>query len=175
MKENKNENNVVATGKENENVPGFDENKNNKNFDVSKYSRNLNNFEIITQSENRLINIGSEIENKESVQTDLKEKENEINKDEIKDISQENKKGIFSRGIDWISNAFKEFSLLWKSEELIDAYDANGNLVKKPKNKIPLKSKEKTEDQISKNISDDIKSDTLNYAHDNINYGALFN
>ena len=175
MNENINENKIIIIKEADENVLNIDKTKKVKKLDVSKYTRNLNNVDIITQSENRLINIRNEIENKESVQTDLKEKEDEINQNESKDEPKENKKGIISRGVDWISGAFKELSLLFKSEELIDAYDANGNLVKKPKNKIPYKSKQKTEDEIKKNVSDDIKSDTLNYVHDNINYGALFN
>ena len=175
MNENINENKIIIIKESDKNVLNTDKNKKIKKFDVSKYTSNLNNFDTITQSDNRLINIKSEIENKESVQTDLKEKEDEINKEEINDNLKESKKGIFSRGVDWINGAFKEFFLLFKSEELIDAYDANGNLVKKPKNKIPFKSKPKTEDQIQKKVSDDIKSDTLNYVHDNINYGALFN
>ena len=175
MNENINENKIIIIKDADENVLNIDKNKKVKKLDVSKFTRNLNNVDIITQSENRLINIRSDIENKESVQTDLKEKEDEINQNEVKDVPKENKKGIISRGVDWISGAFKELSLLFKSEELVDAYDANGNLVKKPKNKIPYKSKQKTEDEIKKNVSDDIKSDTLNYVHDNINYGALFN
>ena len=87
----------------------------------------------------------------------------------------EKKKGIFSRGIEWINGAFKEFSLLWKNEELIDAYDANGNLVKRPKKKIPLKKTQNKNDPIEEKISDDVKSSTLNYVQDGINYGAFFN
>ena len=156
-----------------------EENYSNKdNIDIKyetfKYSRNLNNFEKNTQSENRLINIRNEIENKESVQTELSEKEDEFEHNKNNKNINENKKGIFSRGIDWINGAFKEFSLLWKSEELVDAYDANGNLVKRPKNKIPVKSKQNKNDPYEEKIADEVKSSTLNYAQDGINYGALF-
>ena len=144
-------------------------------YETMKYSRNLNNFEKNTQSENRLINIRNEIENKESVQTELSKKEDEFEHNKNNKNINENKKGIFSRGIDWINSAFKEFSLLWKSEELVDAYDANGNLVKRPKNKIPVKSKQNKNDPYEEKIADEVKSSTLNYAQDGINYAALFN
>ena len=148
--------------------------KNNKKDEIYKYSRNLNTFDKNIQSENRLINIRNELENKESVRTDLTEKD-EFESNSNTQISQENKKGFFSRGINWISDAFKEFSLLWKNEELVDAYDANGNLVKRPKNKIPVKSKQNENNPYEEKISDQAKSSTLNYAQDGINYGALFN
>ena len=64
---------------------------------------------------------------------------------------------------------------MWKNEELVDAYDANGNLVKRPKNKIPVKSKQNENNPYEEKISDQAKSSTLNYAQDGINYGALFN
>ena len=155
-----------------------DKSTNNKKYDLYKYSRNLNNFEKNIQSENRLINnISNEIENKESILTELDEKENELNYNQNinKNIAHENKKGIFSKGLDWINNAFKEFSLLWKNEELVDAYDANGNLVKRPKNKIPFKEHKNKNDPYEEKISDQAKSSTLNYAQDGINYGILFN
>ena len=148
--------------------------KNNKKDEIYKYSRNLNTFDKNIQSENRLINIRNELENKESVQTDLTEKD-EFGSNSNAQITQENKKGFFNRGINWISDAFKEFSLLWKNEELVDAYDANGNLVKRPKNKIPVKSKQNENNPYEEKISDQVKSSTLNYAQDGINYGALFN
>ena len=88
---------------------------------------------------------------------------------------QENTKNFFSRIKDSINNAFKEVSLLWKSEELVDSYDANGNLVKRPKKKIPLKKSQNEIDPIEEKISDNAKNETLNYAHDNISYGILFN
>ena len=143
--------------------------------ELYKYSRNLNNFEKNTQSENRLINIRNEIENKESIQTELDEKEDELKKDNNNNKNVENKKGIFRKGIDWINDAFKEFSLLWKNEELVDAYDANGNLVKRPKNKIPVKARQSKNDPYEEKISDEVKSSTLNYAKDGINYGVFFN
>ena len=154
-----------------------DKSTNNKKYDLYKYSRNLNNFEKNIQSENRLINISNEIENKESILTELDEKENELNYNQNinKNIAHENKKGIFSKGLDWINNAFKEFSLLWKNEELVDAYDANGNLVKRPKNKIPFKAHNNINDPYEEKISDQAKLSTLNYAQDGINYGVLFN
>ena len=148
--------------------------KNNKKDEIYKYSRNLNTFDKNIQSENRLINIRNELENKESVRTDLTEKD-EFGSNSNAQITQENKKGFFNRGINWISDAFKEFSLLWKNEELVDAYDANGNLVKRPKNKIPVKSKQNENNPYEEKISDQAKSSTLNYAQDGINYGALFN
>ena len=98
-----------------------------------------------------------------------------MKKDNNNNKNVENKKGFFRKGIDWINDAFKEFSLLWKNEELVDAYDANGNLVKRPKNKIPVKARQSKNDPYEEIISDEVKSSTLNYAKDGINYGVFFN
>lgn len=153
----------------------YDIKSKNRVIEVNKYSRNLNEQEKDFKSENRLINIKNEIDIKESVQENLNEEKDEEKINEENNNPQENKKNIFSRALESISNAFKEVSLLWKSEELVDAYDANGNLVKRPKNKIPTKNSKKDIDPVEEKISDNAKSETFNYAHDNISYGALFN
>ena len=134
--------------------------KNNKDKDTD--------FTYDIKSKNRVIEV-----NKYSRNLNDEKDEEKIN--EENNIPQENKKNIFSRALESISNAFKEVSLLWKSEELVDAYDANGNLVKRPKNKIPTKNSKKDIDPVEEKISDNAKSETFNYAHDNISYGALFN
>ena len=146
-----------------------------KTINVAKFSRNLNNLDKNMQSENRLINIKNEIESKGSISTDLssaKEIELESN---INNIESKNKKGIFRKGIDWINDIFKEISLLWKKEELVDAYDANGNLVKRPKNKIPYIKKQKENNNEEEKIKDFAKTNTLNFAQAGINYGMYFN
>ena len=139
-----------------------------KTINVAKFSRNLNNLDKNMQSENRLINIKNEIESKCSISTDLSS---------TKDIELEskNRKGIFRKGIDWINDTFKEISLLWKKEELVDAYDANGNLVKRPKNKIPYIKKQKENNNEEEKIKDFAKTNTLNFAQAGINYGMYFN
>ena len=146
-----------------------------KTINVAKFSRNLNNLDKNMQSENRLINIKNEIESKGSISTDLsssKEIELESN---INNIESKNRKGIFRKGIDWINDTFKEISLLWKKEELVDAYDANGNLVKRPKNKIPYIKKQKENNNEEEKIKDFAKTNTLNFAQAGINYGMYFN
>ena len=146
-----------------------------KTINVAKFSRNLNNLDKNMQSENRLINIKNEIESKGSISTDLssaKEIELESN---INNIESKNRKGIFRKGIDWINDTFKEISLLWKKEELVDAYDANGNLVKRPKNKIPYIKKQKENNIEEEKIKDFSKTNTLNFAQAGINYGMYFN
>ena len=146
-----------------------------KTINVAKFSRNLNNLDKNMQSENRLINIKNEIESKSSISTDLssaKEIELESN---INNIESKNKKGIFRKGIDWINDTFKEISLLWKKEELVDAYDANGNLVKRPKNKIPYIKKQKENNNEEEKIKHFAKTNTLNFAQAGINYGMYFN
>ena len=168
----------------------YDIKSKNRVIEVNKYSRKLKEQEKDFKSENRLINIKNEIDIKESVQENLNEEKDEEKINEENNNPQENKKNIFSRALEsispkflnfnfykilWFSNAFKEVSLLWKSEELVDAYDANGNLVKRPKNKIPTKNSKKDIDPVEEKISDNAKSETFNYAHDNISYGALFN
>ena len=145
-----------------------------KTINVAKFSRNLNNLDKNMQSENRLINIKNEIESKGCISTDLSSaKEIEL-KSNI-NIESKNKKGIFRKGIDWINDTFKEISLLWKKEELVDAYDANGNLVKRPKNKIPYIKKQKENNNEEEKIKDFAKTNTLNFAQAGINYGMYFN
>ena len=161
---------------------------NNKNKKESKLSRNIITFDKNMQSENRLINIRNEIESKgstiasssiaEETQKDLESNNNnKINNNEINNdiIEPKNNKGFFRRGLDWISNTFNEISFLWKKEELVDAYDANGNLVKRPKNKIPYKKNRKEINIEEEKIKDVAKKNTLNIAQDGINYGILFN
>ena len=166
---------TIETNKEKEIENNHDINKKTRKIDLIKYSRNLNNLEKDFKSENRLINIKNEIEIKESVQENLNEEKEETEMNERNNNPQENTKNFFSRIKDSINNAFKEVSLLWKSEELIDAYDANGNVVKRPKKKIPLKKSQNEIDPIEEKISANAKNETLNYAHDNISYGFLFN
>ena len=166
---------TIETNNEEEIENNNDINKKSRKIDLIKYSRNLNNLEKDFKSENRLINIKNEIEIKESVQENLNEEKEETEMNEKNNNPQENKKNFFSRIKDSINNAFKEVSLLWKSEELVDAYDANGNLVKRPKKKIPLKKSQNKIVPIEEKISDNAKNETLNYAHDNISYGILFN
>ena len=166
---------TIETNKEEEIENNNDINKKSRKIDLIKYSRNLNNIEKDFKSENRLININNEIEIKESVQENLNDEKEETEMNERNNNPKENKKNFFSRIKDSINNAFKEVSLLWKSEELIDAYDANGNVVKRPKKKIPLKKSQNKIDPIEEKISDNAKNETLNYAHDNISYGILFN
>ena len=159
---------TIETNKEEEIENINDIKTKNRKIDLIEYSRNLNKIEKEFSSENSLININNEIENlnNEKEESELIEKNN---------IPQENKKNFFSRIIESINNVFNEVSLLWKSEELVDAYDANGNLIKRPKNKIPLKKRQNKIDPIEEKISDNAKIETLNYAHDNISYGILFN
>ena len=166
---------TIETNKEEEIENNNDINKKSRKIDLIKYSRNLNNIEKDFKSENRLINIKNEIEIKESVQENLNEEKEETEMNERNNNPQENTKNFFSRINDSINNAFKEVSLLWKSEELVDSYDANGNLVKRPKKKIPLKKSQNKTNLIEEKISDNAKNETLNYAHDNISYGILFN
>ena len=166
---------TIETNKEEEIENNNDINKKSRKKDLIKYSRNLNNIEKDFKSENRLININNEIEIKESVQENLNDEKEETEMNKKNNNPQENKKNFFSRIKDSINNAFKEVSLLWKSEELVDSYDANGNLVKRPKKKIPLKKSQNEIDPIEEKITDNAKNETLNYAHDNISYGILFN
>ena len=166
---------TIETNKEEEIENNNDINKKRRKIDLIKYSRNLNNIEKDFKSENRLINIKNEIEIKESVQENLNDEKEETEMNERNNNPQENTKNFFSRIKDSINNAFKEVSLLWKSEELVDSYDANGNLVKRPKKKIPLKKSQNKINPIEETISDNAKNETLNYAHDNISYGILFN
>ena len=73
-----------------------------------------------------------------------------------------------------MSYIFHEIPLLWKKEELVEGYDANGNIVYRPKKKIPVKEKNNVD--IEKiNIENEANSAGVDYSTRGINYGVYFN
>ena len=70
---------------------------------------------------------------------------------------------------------FTEIQYLWKKEELIDCLDANGNHVKRPKNKIPLKHDPNKSSQMFKKADQEANSKVCDNAKQGINYGFYFN
>ena len=76
--------------------------------------------------------------------------------------------------MDWLSFYFNEIPLFWKKEELVQGYDANGNIVYRPKKKIPIK--ETNNVNIEKmNIENEVNSASVDITTKGINYGVYFN
>ena len=96
---------------------------------------------------------------------------NNLNNDNIKI---EENKGFFGKSLDWINYIVHEIPLLWKKEELVKGYDANGNIVYRPKNKIPTKKYNNVNiDRM--NAENEANSAGVDYSTKGINYGVLFN
>ena len=163
-------------------------NKNkNKNFKQKRLYNNKNGISeenIVFPSEEKLFRIRDKLtikdDNKDEIKTfdflkgkEKSDKITNINNEENNDKKEE-KKGFFGRNFGWVNYLFNEIPYLWKKEELVKGYDANGNVVYRPKKKIPLKKK---------NYSDIDKSSAENeanyagvdYTTKGINYGVYFN
>ena len=86
----------------------------------------------------------------------------------------EEKKGFLGKSLEWINYIFHEIPLFWKKEELVKGYDANGNIVYRPKKKIP--TKEKNNNDIERiNAENEANSRGVDYSTKGINYGIYFN
>ena len=83
-------------------------------------------------------------------------------------------KGFLGKSLDWINYIFHEIPLFWKKEELVKGYDANGNIVYRPKNKIPTKNNNNV-DIDKMNAENEANSAGVDYSTKGINYGVLFN
>ena len=98
----------------------------------------------------------------------------EINNLNNDNINNEEKKGFLGKSLDWINYIVHEIPLFWKKEELVKGYDANGNIVFRPKNKIPTKKKINV-DIDKMNAENEANSASVDYSTKGINYGILFN
>ena len=120
--------------------------KNNDNIKNKDISDNNNN------NNNNNININSDKEN----------------------IKIEENKGFIGKGLEWINYIFHEIPLFWKKEELVKGYDANGNIVYRPKKKIPTKVKNNNDIERI-NAENEANSAGVDYSTKGINYGIYFN
>ena len=165
---------------------GIHEIKIKKNNSLKKQSFNKHNNEKFLQSEDRLINLRKNITKKDSLNTnEIIEKEsqnieNNVNiNSNLKNIESENSKkngkSLFGKTFEWVNYIFNEIPLFWKSEEMVEGYDANGNIVKRPKKKIPLKDNPNNIDINDENATNEANSNGLDYAKKTISYGVYFN
>ena len=165
---------------------GIHEIKIKKNNSLKKQSFNKHNNEKFLQSEDRLINLRKNITKKDSLNTSEiieKESQNIENNDNINsnlqniesENSQKNGKSLFGKTFEWVNYIFNEIPLFWKSEEMVEGYDANGNIVKRPKKKIPLKDNPNNIDINDEKATNEANSNGLDYAKKTISYGVYFN
>ena len=111
-------------------------------------------------------------QNKE-LSEDKKDDSNNINSYNNK-INEKEYKGFLGRILEWLNYFFHEIPLLWKKEELVQGYDANGNIVMRPKEKIPIKHRN-TNYIVKNNVENETNTASLDYTTEGINYGILFN
>ena len=153
-----------------------------------KISNKLSENNNFLESENRLLAIKNKMSKKDSKDTeDFAQKEESLNENQNKNninLNQENienkdnkvnEKGFFRRSFDWLYYYYHEIPLLWKSEELVEGFDANGNIVKRPKNKIPYKENNNNIDITDQKDNNQANIKGANYAKDGIYYGVYFN
>lgn len=104
----------------------------------------------------------------------IKESTNEFINHNLEANNKEAKKGFFERNFGWVNYLFHEIPLLWKKEELVKGYDANGNVVYRPKKKIPTREGNNTD--IEKiNVENEANYKGLDYTTKGINYAVYFN
>ena len=148
-------------------------NKNNKNRIQFKNSESHKNN--IFPSEEEIFRVKNKLVNKEEddIKTNI-DKKGLSEDDNNNNIKIEENKGILGKSLDWINYIVHEIPLFWKKEELVKGYDANGNIVYRPKNTIP--TKENNNVDIDKmNAENEANSAGVDYTTKGINYGVLFN
>ena len=125
-----------------------------------------NQLTIKEEDEIRTIDFMKDKELKESTDNFINNNDETNNK--------ETKKSFFERNFGWLNYLFHEIPLLWKKEELVKGYDANGNVVFRPKNKIPTKETNNVDMEKIK-LENDVNYQGLDYTTKAINYGVYFN
>ncbi len=183
-----NENNDLNIYKQRKTIEEVDNNeiieykkiKNKKRKNSKNYISDENS---VSPSEEKEFNIRDKLRKEETNVIDYtnKEKEKEVMNDiegteVMNQDKKEGKKGYF--GINffgWISYLYNEIPYLWKKEELVKGYDANGNVVYRPKKKIPLKENNNRHDINKMNAENEANSAGVDYSQKGINYGIYFN
>ena len=160
-----------------------EEEHNSKTKSLKQKRINSKNPESNIQSEEEIIRVRNKLIIKDDDtktndflnNNEINIKGNQISNDEdLKIEKKEERKGIIGRAKDWLSFYFHEIPLLWKKEELVQGYDANGNIVYRPKKKIPIK--ETNNVNIEKmNIENEVNSASVDITTKGINYGVYFN
>ena len=158
----------------------------NRSFNKKRINpkKDMSGENIIFPSEEKFLRIKDNLTQKESKKIDYnsfeeiedkgKEEEKVINNNENKEKKEE-KKGFFGISFGWIKYLYNEVPLLWKKEELVKGYDANGNIVYRPKSKIPLRESNNIHDINKMNAENEANSAGLDYGKKGINYGIYFN
>ncbi len=150
----------------------------NKNFIKGRNNKFKDSNSEIVQSKEELIKMKNKLTLKDEVEIktiDFNEKEYE-QKPKIKnDIKKEEKKGIFRRSLNWFNYIINEIPLFWKKEELIESYDANGNVIMRPKKKIPYKNKQKNVDKEYIKDQNEANFKGIDCLTKGTNYGVYFN
>ena len=165
-------------------------NGNNNDFIKIKNKKRINSRKDISDeiciypSEEKVFYIRDQLYKKETKNIDYKVEEKEKEKEEINTIEgnevvneekRGGKKGFFKINFGWINYLINEIPLLWKKEELVKGYDANGNVVYRPKKKIPMKEKNNNHDINKMNAENEANSAGVDYSQKGINYGIYFN
>ena len=158
--------------------------KSNKRFNKKRISakKSISDNNIIPSEEqlfrvrNKLLMKDDEIKTIDEIkENEIQENDNKISdKENIQVEKKEEKKGFFGRTIEWMDYIFHEIPLFWKKEEMIKGYDANGNIVYRPKKKIPLKEKNNF-DLDKLNVENEANDISLDFAKKGINYSLYFN
>ena len=150
----------------------------NKNFIKGRNNKFKDNNSEIVQSKEELIKMKNKLTLKDEPEIktiDFNDKEQEQNPQIPKDIKKEEKKGIFRRSLNWFNYIIKEIPLFWKKEELVESYDANGNIIMRPKKKIPYKNKQKNVDKEDIKEQNEANFKGIDYLAKGTNYGVYFN
>ena len=155
-----------------------EEQYNSKTKSFKQKRINSKNPELNIQSEEEIIRVRNKliIKDDDAKTNDfINNNERDIEGNENLQIEKkEERKGFIGRTMDWLNFYFHEIPLLWKKEELVQGYDANGNIVYRPKAKIP--TKEKNYVNIEKmNIENEVNSASVDITTKGINYGVYFN
>ena len=149
-----------------------------KRINTKIYQSNIQSEEEIIHVRNKLTLKDDDIKTNDFMcdkEMDNSKNPNRIpNNENIKIEKKKEKKGFLGRTMDWLNYYFHEIPLLWKKDDLVQGYDANGNIVYRPKKKIPIK--EKNDVNIEKiNIENEVNSTSIDYTTKGIYYGVYFN
>ena len=150
----------------------------NKNFKKGRNNKFKDNNSEIIQSKEELIKIKNKLTLKDEAEIktiDFNKKEYEQKSQIPNDIKQKEKKGIFKRSLNWFNYIINEIPLFWKKEELVESYDANGNIIMRPKKKIPYKNNQKRDDKEYIKDQNEANIKGIDCLTKGTNYGVYFN
>ena len=174
---------------EDEGIEKYIINENNKikskNFKQKRINNVISDENIAFPSEKKIFRIRDKLTIKDDNKDEIKaveilkgeEKSEKIStnlNNEENNVKNEGKKGFFGKTFGWLNYLYNEIPYFWKKEELVKGYDANGNIVYRPKKKIPLKENNYSDvDKIS--AENEANYAGVDYTTKGINYGVYFN